>query len=222
MRNDLSYCVVDGHAVFLDIATDRYFRLPDRLEQAFLDYTGASDRSPRTVAMLAERNILVPGPEEDSEDPAPRVEAPLRSALEMPAACDSSAIAAFPEVLATTWRCRRRIRTWRLARVVGETVRDRARLGAPRAAMPHGFREQRLLQAVGAFHRARRFVPIDTICLLDSLSLSMFLSRRHLHARIVLGVTGEPFSAHCWVQAGDIVLNDTVGNAMAYTVIKVI
>lgn len=214
--------MVDGHVVFLDIAADRYFRLPDRIEQAFLDYTSACDRSPRTIAMLLERNILVPGPQEDPADLAPQIDTPLRSALEMPASCPGSAIPALPEVLATAWRCRRRIRTWPLRDVVGETALYRGRLRPLPFATPDSFHEQRLLRAVGAFHRARRFVPIDTICLLDSLSLSMFLSRRHLHARIVLGVTGEPFSAHCWVQAGDIVLNDTVGNAMAYTVIKVI
>lgn len=222
MRNDLSYCVVDGRAVFLDIAADRYFHLPGRLDQAFRDYANASDRSPRAVAMLVERNLLVPGLEEVRADPVPEVGIPLRSALEMPPCCTGSAVPALPEVLAITWHCRRRIQDWPLRAVVDEAARYRARRNPSPDATPDPLHERRLLHAVGAFHRARRFVPIGTRCLLDSLALSMFLSRRHLHARIVLGVAGDPFSAHCWVQAGDIVLNDNVGNAMAYTIIKVI
>jgi hypothetical protein len=58
--------------------------------------------------------------------------------------------------------------------------------------------------------------------LLDSLAMVMFLAKRGLHASIVIGVTSAPFSAHCWVQTGDLVLNDTVGNARAFTPIRVI
>ena len=60
------------------------------------------------------------------------------------------------------------------------------------------------------------------MCLLDSIALVRFLARRGLYAQLVFGVTDDPFSAHCWVQAGDLVLNDTVGDVSAHTPIRVI
>jgi hypothetical protein len=82
--------------------------------------------------------------------------------------------------------------------------------------------EQLLLEASGEFRFARAYTPVETRCLLDSLAMVKFLARRKLHASIVFGVTSDPFSAHCWVQAGDLVLNDTVGHANAHTPIRVI
>lgn len=222
MRNNLSYCVVDGHAVFLDIAADQYFCLPDHLEQAFIAYANASDRTRATVAMLVERNILMSEEKGCRDDPPARISAPLRSAHEMPGCHTSSAMLALPEVMATTWRCRRRIGTWPLRDVIHETVRYRAQRCPPPATPSGLLHEQQLLQAVSLFQRARLYAPIETRCLLDSISLTRFLARRHFHSTIVLGVTNDPFSAHCWAQVGDIVLNDTVGNAMAHTIIKVI
>jgi hypothetical protein len=43
-----------------------------------------------------------------------------------------------------------------------------------------------------------------------------FLAARGLAADWVFGVRTWPFSAHCWVQAGGIVLNDTVERVAPY------
>ncbi|MGP1680629.1 MAG: lasso peptide biosynthesis B2 protein, partial [Burkholderiales bacterium] len=189
---------------------------------AFIGYASASDRSRATEAMLIERNILVPEEKGCREDAPAQVSIPLRSAHEMPMCHTNYAVLALPEVMVTTWRCRRRIWSWPLRDVINETERYRAHHCPPPATPPGRLDEQRLLQTVSLFLRARLYAPIETRCLLDSISLTRFLARRHLHSRIVLGVTNDPFSAHCWCQAGDIVLNDTVGNATAHTIIKVI
>jgi len=38
----------------------------------------------------------------------------------------------------------------------------------------------------------------------------------------VFGVKLNPFSAHCWVQAGDIVLNDAIDHVTIHTPILVV
>ena len=222
VRNDLSYCVVDGHAIFLDVAADRYFHLPDHLERAFIEYVSASDRNRSPEAALVERNIMVRGEQEFRDAAQSETSAPSRSASEMAVVDTGDAVRALPEVMMTTWRCRRRIRTWPLREVIDETLRYRAQhCSAPRTSCGAAH-ERRLLRAVDVFQRARLYLPLETRCLLDSLSLFRFLARRGLDSKIVLGVTNDPFAAHCWVQSGNIVLNDTVGNAMAHTIIKVI
>ncbi len=72
------------------------------------------------------------------------------------------------------------------------------------------------------FRLARPYIPIKPNCLLDSLALAKFLARRNLYADVVFGVTSDPFSAHCWLQTGTVVVNDSVGNVDTYTPIRVI
>nr|WP_242069275.1 lasso peptide biosynthesis B2 protein [Paenibacillus dendritiformis] len=79
-----------------------------------------------------------------------------------------------------------------------------------------------IVRAAHGFRLARRYVPIEPLCLLDSLALLKFLAKRGLHADLIFGVTSDPFSAHCWLQSGGLVLNDTVGNANSHTPMRVI
>jgi hypothetical protein len=46
-------------------------------------------------------------------------------------------------------------------------------------------------------------------CLLDSVTLTHFLARYGVFPTWVFGVKTDPFYAHCWVQQGDYVFNDT-------------
>ena len=54
-------------------------------------------------------------------------------------------------------------------------------------------------------------------CLFDSLALTNFLARYGVFATWVFGVQTGPFAAHCWVQHGEVVLNDTPDHVRRYT-----
>jgi hypothetical protein len=56
-------------------------------------------------------------------------------------------------------------------------------------------------------------------CLFDSLALYEFLYRLGIMTTWVIGVRAKPFTAHCWVQHGSLVLNDTITHAQDFTVI---
>lgn len=220
LRDHLHACVIGEHAVFLDVAEDRYFRLPEPFELAFVAHTANPDGEP-PAALLANR-ILVPGEARHDNVCADQIDAPSRSALEMPGCATGSGIGAIPEVLALLWSCRRALRTRRFQCVLERAARDReqqcqasSRLSTPKC-------EQALLRAARLFLRARPYLPIQPCCLPDSLALTRFLARRGFRTRIAFGVTCEPFSAHCWVQADDLALNETVGYARMHTVIRVL
>lgn len=72
------------------------------------------------------------------------------------------------------------------------------------------------------FLAARRFLPIQPRCLLDSVALLDFLSRRGLDADLVFGVIPRPFSAHCWLQVGAVALNDELDNLVGRAPILVV
>lgn len=79
-----------------------------------------------------------------------------------------------------------------------------------------------MLDVVASFHRWAPFAPAPGKCLLRSFMLLRLL-RRHGHdARWVFGVRTWPFRAHCWLQAGDVVLDDDVEALVALTPILVV
>ncbi len=217
LRPNLSYCMIDGQAIFLDIDEGRYFRLEGRLEKAFLAYVNADGDHAACVDALIDHAILVSGLAPDpSTDPLP---SPCRSSLELAAASGSTGIATFLEVFAIVWRMHRHLETRTLKDILEQLGLSRERQSLRPFLSDSS--ETQALDAARRFTRSRLFVPIQTCCLLDSLALTRYLTRHGVSANIVFGVTRDPFSAHCWVQKGHLVLNDTVGNVTAYTPIRV-
>lgn len=53
-------------------------------------------------------------------------------------------------------------------------------------------------------------------CLFTSLAAREFLARDRIFPRLVLGVTVNPFKAHCWLQHGNVVLNDAPAYVLEY------
>jgi hypothetical protein len=95
-----------------------------------------------------------------------------------------------------------------------ESVRARKSRNAGRAG-PLDIERARSL--VSVFERLRWFYPRPYLCLFDSLALIHFLARFQVYPDWVFGVSADPFEAHCWVQTGSVVLNDTVARISGFT-----
>jgi hypothetical protein len=85
----------------------------------------------------------------------------------------------------------------------------------------HSLHEQlpitdRCVELVNAFRRLRPMFPRGHLCLFDSLALVEFLARYDIFPDWVFGIQLSPFSAHCWIQRGTTVLNDSVGKVQHY------
>lgn len=79
-----------------------------------------------------------------------------------------------------------------------------------------------LSAVVRRFLSARRLVPVKGNCLTDSLALLRLLGPAGHGAMLVFGVKLNPFAAHCWVQADDLVLNDRLENVASFSPVRVI
>ena len=218
-RADLSFCRVDGHFVFLDIESDRYFALPAGLERAYASFLADGTCAEPDLRRLVQLGILTPG-----AGPVHRtsttVEAARHSALERFAETSPLRLRDLLEVATIVLSTRLRLAACPLKAILGRLCADRsACAGRPSADRQRARRD--LASAVATFRRARAYVPVSTRCLLDSISIVRFLARRGLTASIVFGVTRAPFSAHCWAQSEALMLNDSVGNVTAYTPIHV-
>jgi hypothetical protein len=63
---------------------------------------------------------------------------------------------------------------------------------------------------VAIFNSWRPFFPRDYLCLFDSLALLEFLANYGVRADWIFGATSDPFAAHCWLQQGNMLLNDSL------------
>lgn len=216
----ISYCLVDGHPIFLDLKKDRYFRLPSALESAFAAYSKGGEGASRDVRTLVEQGILTDLPERSNDLFPTSTETPCRSAIELPTPPAQATINAWLEVFYTVLLTQRLLATRSLKHVFDDTARHRlhhtARLNNNQT------NEMQLLNFAASFRLARLYVPITPTCLLDSIALVRYLARRGHYANVTIGVNCNPFSAHAWGQAGDLVLNETVGEAIGHVPIKVI
>lgn len=221
LRDGVSFCQVDDCLVFLDLDTDRYFRLSARLEQALcalLEGDGAPEEDARD---LVRRNVLTSIGNGETRHLRRMIEVPSRSVLENSTGNARPGVPVALEVFGVVSWTQLVLKTRPLDRVINRTIthRQRGTASRPSSAVAEPC-PGHLVEATQQFMRSRLSVPIETCCLLDSLALVRFLARRGLAASLVFGVALDPFAAHCWVQAGTWVLNDTLGNVLAHTPIR--
>lgn len=219
LNDDLSFCRIAGTPIFLDIQNDRYFKLSSALENAFLAYLEAGENSNVGVDALVERNILTSAPPTKSGVHAEAIAGPARSALEPMPPPPRLGIASLLDVFVIVCSTRVQLKTRTLGVLLSALATYRSKR-VPEASRTSINGSLRASSAI--FRRARRYVPVETCCLLDSVSLVKFLAKRGMRANLIFGVMGDPFSAHCWVQAGELVLNDTIGNVYSHTPIRVV
>lgn len=218
LRDGLSYCKVEGHLIFLDIHNDRYFRLAEETEHAFARHLNG-DGSDIDIQRLIERDILIDGTDGAGHASRSATDVPTHSAMEEVLPGHRRNAGAALDTLSAVCSTHLQLRTRRLKHVLDRLASYRMARTCKASACGGG--ERRVLEASASFRSARPFVPIDTCCLLDSVAMIKFLAKRGLHADLVFGVTADPFSAHCWVQHGTTVLNDTLGHVSAHTPIRV-
>lgn len=220
INQDLSCCEVDDRLVFLDFALDRYFRLSSPLESVMRRFL-ATGVMPRQHGRELEDKGIVIARASCRQSGMPDLPDPTASAIESSLAMHRPpGPGVLVEVATTLWWTRHRLRRQPFKAVIEDSVAHRKTRVLPRASPAEVIDAVR--EAAMQFICARRYVPIEPCCLLDSLALLRFLSRRRLPARIVFGVTLAPFAAHCWLQADGVVLNETLSDACAHTPIRII
>ncbi len=66
------------------------------------------------------------------------------------------------------------------------------------------------------------FYTLRDACVLDSLTMLHFLASYGAHPEWVFGVKTEPFDAHCWLQQGELLLNDLPERVRRYSPILLV
>lgn len=106
------------------------------------------------------------------------------------------------------WHLRKKKLSLTLARVERRGIRARS------SAVIHD--DAHASGLIAAFKDLRPLYPRPYLCLFDSLALLEFLASYRSFPRIVFGVVADPFHAHCWLQEGNVVLNDDLERVGKY------
>lgn len=217
LRGDLSFCVTDRQAVFLDLRQNRYFALPSGPTTVLLK---VADRQPlaaadyRELAPLISRGLIQESEQGDvfpSAEPPPASQSFDFSDTRVP-------LPRLIEAILTQWGVENSLR-WRGLNHAVRKIRQRVTLASEQDG-PEA--RTAALRAAAAFDRAGILYPSHGRCLAKSLALVAYLARRNCHPSLIFGVRVSPFSAHCWVQFGGIVLNDSADHIRTFKPILVL
>lgn len=200
-RSGVHAALVGQDLVLLDVRADRYACLPDALTPG---PHGELVLTTDALRRLEEAKLLgVAGP----QAPAPSLQRPSQGLADMPG------VKAGPAEARRLAACMGDFAVGYLGRTF-ERLLAAGVAGAP--AAPTGPTAE-LLRMASLFERLAVWAPIPRKCLARSFLLMRFLSRAGLRAQWVFGVRTWPFAAHCWVQAGDVALDDAPERLARYT-----
>ncbi len=215
LGQDIHAVMIDGDAVFLDVRSDAYFCLPG--VGAVLAVRGTTVSTPE--ASLAE-GLCAAGlatTEPCGPDRPPPPPAPLRTARAL-------------IVGAAHERAPARPRHWRaVAKAALEASAGRRKRFDRLLPAPPSLEPSRVAPAPGAtllrdlaiFRRIAPWLPLDGLCLYRSHLLRAYLTALGHRVDWMFGVRTWPFRAHCWLQAGDVALDDEAERVLAYHPIMV-
>lgn len=211
-RATLSFGLVGGRPVFMDERNDSYFLLESKAEAEFLSLIdrggGLENRGSAALRSalgghVGTSQILLARPPQAA-----------RTLLDQPEAAARPRISDAVNVALLLRRARSTISKRPIGEILRELATGAARAGGeqPRCRVPSD---------AGRFIAARRLVPHAPNCLRDSLALVEWLARPK-GLLVVFGVKLEPFGAHCWVQLGDLLLNDRPETVARFRPVRVI
>ncbi len=211
LASGLSFCVVDDELVLLDLVSDSYFQLRSAEADALRNAALYKNISPHSLSLLKRAGILEPKHHTTEISPITR-RPPDVSLLDI-SSPGASSISSVARVSILVWWVRASLHLGRLAGLV-----DSLRLAKIKCC---GSKES-LNELALSFVASRRWVPLATGCLPDSLALAFYLARRGFDVDLVVGVKLNPFAAHAWVQHRGVVLNDELDGVLDFTPILVV
>jgi len=196
-------------AIILDIRRDRYWKV-DAGAAFALDWITGRRSGPIDVGSLARLQQLGlvdwrPADEMDIHPREPRI--PRASAIEGDAWLRGFDLIEAIEVACLAFAARRTLRRHSLYSILSQV----------QASRTEDISSGESADLARRFDRYRRLVPLGNQCLPDTLAFLRFAGRRGCFPTLIFGVEAWPFAAHCWAQSDDLVLNDVLDHARAFS-----
>jgi len=223
-------CVSDGRVVILDLENDKYLSLDadvSALLRANVDLLSSREGLPqadpasplgKTLAQLAENGSLSSAQPPRDVDARRQCVAPKSAILPHSPFREHLGAHEAARYVASVVSAKCALRMCSLHRIVLHERRKAV------AARPSGaiFDPIRAARLCSVYSRLRVIATGPGQCLFDSLALKRFLAKYGLFPDWIFGVHLNPFSAHCWLQHGDLLVHDSLDFVSRYTPIMVV
>ena len=228
-------CVTNGQVVLLDIRRQKYIGL-GRVSSALLahhvvgwplmDGDGAmelksgDDRRHTTVTKMQRMGLITRDPAQ-AHTATQRITTPAARTL-VPADLEKRPIVKWGFGFRILQACMAAAWDLRLCRFEQVVSRLQGRQ-TERSVTSAGCDQRSLFDVVERYVYARPlFFSARNACRYDSRTLLELLYYHRIFPTWMFGVHTEPFQAHCWLQLGDLVVNDAVENVSRFTPILAI
>jgi len=197
--------------VFLDIGTDAYFCLPGVGGAVAVGHDGLTLARCDTALLdeLVEAGLVFQGEAPASETRKPLPDLGTRDLRAL--VSRRPQIADFGRITGAALQLYRYGHQGTLTRLL-RAARD---FKAPRRALD----EERVIDLVLRCEQLIPWVPFHGECLFRSFLTLSVLRRAGASVSWIFGVQTWPFRAHCWLQHGDLVLNDAAEHVSGYSAI---
>lgn len=210
-------CFAANRTIFLDMKRGRYFGLDPEKTQLLhhaLDDSNAV-AAPAIAVELISMGLLTTSRNASKTFLPPPASAPETSLLPLsedrPRVSAARMVRFFATCSAVSLRLKLRPLERSLVHLAQRKSRCTARFVADDATL------DRARDLTRAFLHLRPFAyAARDKCLLDSLTLAEFLASYGIRTTCIFGVRANPFEAHCWLQIGSHVVNETPQMAQRY------
>ena len=206
---------IGADLVLLDVEADAYFCLVDAAAAVKVTPEGTvdvADDDARETLLAA--GLITAGPAERPARPSGLARRDLFLDIATPTTAERQV---WPRLLRASLSARLHLQGRSFAQLLawaGERAPDDTRRWSPPSPS--------LAAEAARFSRARVWAPFDGACLARSYMALRYLRLCGQDAAWVIGVRTWPFSAHCWLQSGDVVLDDSAERVLPYHPILVV
>jgi hypothetical protein len=209
-------CFAANRTIFLDMKRGTYFGLdPEKTEllrHALDDSCEAEASAPAIAAELIGMGLLTTSRNASKTFLPPNANAPEVSLLPLIDAPPRISAARVVRFLAISGSVALRLKLRPLEHSLSHLARRKSR-STSRSTTDL----DRARDLTKTFIHLRPFAyAARNRCLLDSLALAEYLASYGIRATCIFGVRANPFEAHCWVQIGGHVVNETPEIAKRY------
>lgn len=213
-RKGISFCIVDGKTIFLDVLADRYFALPDEsdtaFQQALLRGAESSD-----ICALPGIHDLIDHDDRSAFSATPAVCPPPQNDFEDWPSARPTAMSCLQSAFLQYWAARQL--KLRPLSVALDKISSTSKRGDTDSSSLN-----KANRIAAAYRTSIKLISSENRCLRRSIGLQLHMKASGVPTRLVIGVKVRPFAAHAWVQLGHCVVNDRVENASQYAPILVI
>lgn len=209
LRPGLHFCEADSSYIFLDLDADRYFRLPPTIEDHFRNLVNDPLSACTAAPPLLEAGLLCASPFRQNLS-RPRL-LPATSTAITANLTGLNSLEVARALSSEIW-ISQRLRHGGLSALTASYLR--AKVGRMLTTPVDHDGPSRIVRA---YEVAKLFRTPANRCLSRSLAMARRLTSCRCNVLLVIGVRARPFTAHCWVQSGDTILNDTPDEVSRYT-----